>query len=97
MEHVDALRRWLREKGYHPADIAVAIEFYNRNEPKPKDSAVLAVAEESHKFSVDMIRSPLTMDIHLITSLKGSLLGAGTAVIIVEILKWGLEQIALAW
>jgi hypothetical protein len=51
----DMLRRWLRGKGYHPADIAIALAWYDAEASagrKPTDQDVLAQCEFGHERAV---------------------------------------------
>lgn len=58
-ERKDLLRAWLRSKALHPADIAVALEWYEQEIKagrKPTDAAVLQQAEECHAAAVGQYR-----------------------------------------
>ena len=54
--HVDLLRKWLRSKSLHVADIKAALEWYSSevlSGREPSDADVLAKAEEGHRVAVE--------------------------------------------
>lgn len=51
----ELLRNWLRGKGYHPNDIAVALDAYAKDN-QLEDVNILKIADDSHKEAVILSR-----------------------------------------
>lgn len=110
-EHLDLLRKWLRGKGFHPADIKYALTWYAESVKagsEPTDFQVLEVAEKSHTEAVGLVPPTPLQVIHqkrvvnelsetvihtlaMDTAFWGSLLGAGSALALYEVLKWAFQ------
>lgn len=94
-EHKEALRVWLRGKGFHPADIKFALTWYVVKAKQGidiQDGEVLAKADEAHKAAVNTINPPeILMRVEPKANIWSVLFGGAVATILLlqlEVIIW---------
>lgn len=87
-DHKEALRKWLRSKGFHPHDIASAIEYYGKQFPVPTDQEVLTVAETAHQTAVNstikkLSAEPVIVRYEKVSDIKWIQIGIGAGLALI--------------
>lgn len=91
----EALRVWLRGKGFHPADIKFALTWYAVKAKQGaviQDGEVLAKADEAHRAAVETISPPdILLRVEPKANIWSVLFGAAIATILLlqaEVIIW---------
>jgi len=108
MEKTELLRKWLRSKNLHVADIKYALDWYAEevvSGREPSDADVLVKAEEGHRVAVDNA-TPLKEAVNQYIPIPMidldwlrkriifySAVGTGSALALYEVVKWGLVML----
>lgn len=88
MDRKELLRRWLRDKGFHPTDIKIALTWYSemvKQGKDPKDDEVYQVADRGHSEAVGLskpsriimnVDRDITYNIAMSKIIIGSIIGS---------------------
>lgn len=94
----DLLRKWLRSRGIHPADIAVSLEWYEQERAvgrNPADAQVLERAEKCHADAVGQFRKVEPGNIVVRYELSWKIVGFAALASFVGSALWDLVQTLL--